>query len=236
MRNRSKNQIKLVMIRHGATNSNREHRYLGKTEESLCREAAARLRKAAAEKVYPQADLLFSSPMKRCLETAALLYPHREPVIIFQWEEMDFGDFEGKNYVDLQGDVRYQAWIDSGGTLPFPRGESREDFMLRCQQGLSELLKLLEEPQETAKVQAASGETGLGQRTPLTVAAIVHGGTIMSLLSRFYGGEYFDYQAPNGGGYICTLEWSGGEVRITELQKIETEQTKPGKEEPGNGM
>lgn len=30
MWNRSENQVKLVMIRHGATPSNKEHRYLGR--------------------------------------------------------------------------------------------------------------------------------------------------------------------------------------------------------------
>ena len=35
MWNRSENQIKLVMIRHGATPSNKEHRYLGRTDEGL---------------------------------------------------------------------------------------------------------------------------------------------------------------------------------------------------------
>ena len=35
MWNWTENQIKMVLIRHGATASNREHRYLGKTDESL---------------------------------------------------------------------------------------------------------------------------------------------------------------------------------------------------------
>ena len=35
MRNRTENQITFVLIRHGATASNREHRYLGHTDEGL---------------------------------------------------------------------------------------------------------------------------------------------------------------------------------------------------------
>ena len=34
---------------------------------------------------------------------------------------------------------------------------------------------------------------------------IVHGGTIMTLMSVYEGGGYFDYQVPNGGGYVCSL-------------------------------
>ena len=49
---------------------------------------------------------------------------------------MDFGEFEGRNYAQLNGDPRYQAWIDSGGTLAFPGGESREAFIARCVDGM----------------------------------------------------------------------------------------------------
>ena len=53
---------------------------------------------------------------------------------------MDFGEFEGKNYIELQKDPNYQAWIDSNGTLPFPGGESREAFIKRCEQGFYRML------------------------------------------------------------------------------------------------
>ena len=45
---------------------------------------------------------------------------------------VDFGDFENKNYLELNGNPDYQAWVDGGGTLPFPGGESREAFQERC--------------------------------------------------------------------------------------------------------
>ncbi len=51
-------------------------------------------RKAAGE--YPEADLVFVSPMRRCLETAEVLYPGQEPVVIEEFRECDFGLFEGK--------------------------------------------------------------------------------------------------------------------------------------------
>ena len=35
MRNRTENQIELVLIRHGATKANEERRYLGRTDEEL---------------------------------------------------------------------------------------------------------------------------------------------------------------------------------------------------------
>lgn len=78
--------------------------------------------------------------------------------IVWGLQECDFGAFEGKNYQELSGDTSYQAWIDSGGTLAFPEGESREGFVRRC---------------------CAALETALQSRQESHIAAVVHGGTIM---------------------------------------------------------
>lgn len=206
MWNWTENQIRLVLIRHGATPANKEHRYLGKTDEPLSEEGIEELQKKKKKNLYPEVTELFSSPMKRCIQTAELIYPAKEPILIPEWTEMDFGDFEGKNYADLQGDKNYQAWIDSNGTLPFPGGESREYFIERCERGF---YGMLEQFSEGACVEQAN----------LTIGAIVHGGTIMALLSRFYGGEYFDYQVANGRGYICTLK---GNMKVPQIAKLET--------------
>lgn len=123
---------RLFLIRHGMTEGNREKRYIGKTDEGVCDEGRRMLERRKAAGEYPEADLVFVSPMRRCLETAEVLYPGQEPVVVEEFRECDFGLFEGKNYRELTGNVHYQAWIDSGGTLPFPEGESRGAFQDRC--------------------------------------------------------------------------------------------------------
>lgn len=186
MRNRTEDQITIVLIRHGATASNRERRYLGKTDEGLDEVGKEELLRLKGKGTYPAVDQLFVSPMKRCKETAELIYPGMSYIEIPSWEEMDFGEFERKNYKELSSDARYQTWIDSNGTLPFPGGESREEFIKRCVRGFYQMKEVM-----------TSDCAG-----PVTVGCVVHGGTIMALLSHFLGGEYFDYQIPNGGVYL----------------------------------
>ena len=70
--------------------------------------------------------------MKRCLETAAILYPDVPVEIIPDFRECDFGLFENKNHAELNGRQDYQAWIDSVGELPFPGGEGRRKFAAHC--------------------------------------------------------------------------------------------------------
>ena len=211
--------MEIFWIRHGETPSNKEHRYLGgRTDESLSKEGRSFLEREKEAGRYPKAELLFSSPMKRCLETGAILYPDQESRKIEAFREMDFGAFEGKNYQELNGNTAYQAWIDSNGTLPFPEGESREDFICRCREGFFEMLREIE-----GLCSKNVGEKGpIGEKTeiPLKIAAVVHGGTIMALLSSFYGGEYFDYQVKNGGGYRCMLRFEKGRPVFYNVEEI----------------
>ena len=90
--------MKIYLIRHGKTQGNLERRYIGATDEPLCKEGLSLLKKNK----YPNADIVFSSPMQRCLMTAAAIYPTHTPVICGGLREMNFGDFEGKCYDELK--------------------------------------------------------------------------------------------------------------------------------------
>lgn len=202
MRTGTETEIKLTLIRHGATPSNREHRYLGRTEEELDQEGIRELLLKKAQGRYPAVSTVFSGPMLRCRQTAERIFPGQELRLIPEWTEMDFGSFEGKNYRELNGNAAYQRWIDSGGTLPFPGGESREAFVERSMKGLWRLLEAC---------------TGTGERE---AAAVVHGGTIMAVLSTLSGGNYFDYQVKNGEGYALRVLCRENKVEILEWKQL----------------
>lgn len=207
-----KQEIEINWIRHGKTAWNQEHRYLGKTDVPLCqagREELLQLKEGLQKKGLQKKDgvsplLLFSSPMKRCIQTTELLFD-KEPVLLPEWEEMDFGSFEGKNYEELSADKEYQRWIDSNGTLPFPQGESREDFIVRSMKGFYKMLALIE--QELKENPA-----------PKQIAAVVHGGTIMAVFSELTGQEYFSFQVKNGQGYRMKLQIGEGKCNIISWQ------------------
>lgn len=188
----------LILIRHGKTAGNLLGRYIGsRTDEPLCDEG----REELAGKQLPEVERLYVSPMKRCVETAEILWPgfdRKKMQKVTDLRECDFGNFENKNYKELSGNGDYQAWIDSNGTLPFPNGESMDAFKSRC---LEAFARIVEEVSGAEQEWIASGKTGI-----FRAGIVVHGGTIMAILEQ-YGypkAAYFDYQVKNGCGYRLT--------------------------------
>lgn len=153
----------------------------------------------------------------------------RNPILIPEWKEMDFGQFEGKNYEELKDNPCYQKWIDSNGTLPFPGGESREQFIRRSMEGFDRMMSdILKRSEKNTGIQNDTDPQYLKSNcgTEIPVVAVVHGGTIMAVLSSLTGGEYFDFQVKNGEGYETVLEWIQGRWKITSLTKIGCEDSK----------
>lgn len=215
-------KVKITWIRHGMTRANEEHRYLGKTDEPLSEKGIRFLQEKKKKSFFNAPEFLYASPMKRCVQTAEILF-RRKPVLIPEWKEMDFGQFEGKNYEELKDNPDYQKWIDSNGTLPFPGGEPREQFIRRSMEGFDRMMyDILKRSERNTGIQNDTDPRYLNsdRGTEIPVAAVVHGGTIMAVLSSLTGGEYFDFQVKNGEGYETVLEWIQGRWKITSLTKI----------------
>ena len=199
------------------TQANGEHRYLGKTDEPLSETGIRLLQEKKKEYFSDLPEFLYTSPMKRCVQTAELLF-ERKPVLIPEWKEMDFGQFEGKNYEELKDDPCYQKWIDSNGTLSFPGGEAREQFIRRSMEGFDWMTSdILKKSERSTGIQSGTEKQYLRNNCEIEipVVAVVHGGTIMAVLSSLTGGEYFDFQVKNGEGYETVLEWTQGRWKIT---------------------
>ena len=178
---------KVLILRHGKTEANFEKRYIGsRTDIPLSAEgmsaveaASSQIRQMAGEDIF-----LVSSPMKRAVQTAEILFPSEEVLLLEGLKEIDFGDFEGRNYEELKDNPDYQRWIDSNGTMPFPNGEDRADFIDRSVAEFYEVLSLS------------------GERTPVIVC---HGGNIMGIMSTLTGKDYFDFMIGNMEGYMLSL-------------------------------
>ena len=83
-------------IRHGAIDETLSGKYIGATDVPLSEKGKESLRKLERECRYPYAQVVFTSPLKRCTETCKILYPDLSPLSIANLRECNFGEWEGK--------------------------------------------------------------------------------------------------------------------------------------------
>ncbi len=190
---------KIHLIRHGLTQGNLDGKYIGITDQPLCREGIEMLEELRREYDYPQVQKVYASPLTRCLQTADFLFPDVMVEPIAALKEYDFGAFEDKTMSELAEDPAFQAWTADGMTAPPPGGEDRTAFDARIKQGFAIVLD------------------DMMKRKIFNAALITHGGILMGLLAA-YGyprRKPLDWRIDNGKGYTALITpqlWMGGQV------------------------
>ncbi|MFA5658799.1 MAG: histidine phosphatase family protein [Oscillospiraceae bacterium] len=184
--------MKIVFIRHGKTAGNLKRQYIGKTDQPLCKAGISELN----ARRYPTTDIVISSPMRRCIQTAEIIYKGVALMLHDDLKECDFGTFEEKNHVQLSQNSAYKNWLNSNGEMPFPDGESPEKFKIRCCEAF-----------EKAVLEHCNYNS---------LAFVVHGGTIMAVLEKYAVPKcgFYDYQVKNACGYVTDYDIKTKEISI----------------------
>ena len=181
--------LKIHLIRHGMTDANFEGRYIGcRTDLPLAPEGLQELRLLKENLEYPKAQLVYSSPMLRCRQTAAVLFPDLGLKTVENLKEYDFGEFEGKTAAELEYHPDFLPWT-SGKLAAPPEGEDNTEFIKRVCIGLNQIvLDML--------------ENGWSES-----AVIMHGGAIMTLLraTAVPRRHTVEWTADNGRGYSLLI-------------------------------
>ena len=200
-------------IRHGAISPTLKGRYIGTTDVPLSDEGRVALRKLDYEYDYPYAKVVFTSPLKRCTESARVLYPDIEPLVIDHLSECNFGEWENKSADELRGDEEFAKWLAGDPAVKPPRGESNADFTRRVCLMFESIVD------------------GLIKTGTTDAVIVTHGGVIMTLLA-VYGipqAKPFDWACDNGYGYslrVTPMLWQRDKVaevydRIPKAKRTE---------------
>lgn len=176
---------KMHLIRTGKTSSKPGKRYVGQLDLPLCDEGAEALAGMSRDFIYPPAEIVFTSPLLRCVQTAGILYPDTQTVKIDGLMDMNLGEFEGGSFEELCVDETFSLWIKNSLENTPPGGEAIPDFTARIIDAIGEIFnKMMEEK--------------------ITNAAVVtHGGVIMTLLAAIGLPKIplHQWAAENGTGY-----------------------------------
>lgn len=194
---------KIHLIRHGLTEGNLKQQYIGSTDLPLAAAGVAELIRLKEETDYPRVDAVYSSPMLRCRQSAAILYPNHDIQLVDNMREIDFGDFEGKTANELELLPSYADWA-AGRITAAPNGEDNTEFAKRLCVGLNQIVRdMMSKGAEHA-------------------AVIMHGGAIMMLLASCAvpRKSMIEWTCPAGSGYSIlvtpSLYHSSGVVEVID--------------------
>ena len=186
-------------IRHGSVDETLAGKYIGTTDVSLSEQGREALRQLREHYDYPQTQVVFTSPLKRCTETCRILYPDLSPLSIANLREYSFGEWEGKTAEELKSEPEFERWLAGDNEAQPPHGERNADFIRRICRMFESIVEGL-------------------MKTGTTESVIVtHGGVITTLLA-VYGlpqAKPFEWVMQNGCGYslrITPMLWQRDKV------------------------
>jgi probable phosphoglycerate mutase len=119
---------RVFLVRHGATTLTAEDRFAGSTDVPLSPEGRRQAGSLAERLSGEELDAIYASPLRRSLETAAILAaPHDlEPVAEPALREIDYGRWEGltRSEVETAFQSEYEIWEEDPFTIAPMGGES----------------------------------------------------------------------------------------------------------------
>lgn len=188
---------RISILRHGITDANENGIYIGKTDLPLSENGREALHEKYETHEYPKVQRVYTSPLERAVQSAEILFPDRELVVVDDLREMDFGVFENLAVDDLIELDSYKKWLRGGLDNPPPNGESLRSMMLRCYSALN--LMILDMMKE--------GITHAG--------AVTHSGILMNMMSCFGLPKMkpMEFACDPGEGYeilVSAMMWQNG--------------------------
>ena len=146
----------VYLFRHGITKGNINAQYIGHTDYPLTTDSISALRNIKAKYHYPQVEAVFSSPLKRCIESADIMFPKNNPIVINDFIEYNFGEFEECTAKDLESNEDFKNWMRGGMEARPPYGESNAEFIHRICAAFEKVVEgLIKTQTQTAAIAAA---------------------------------------------------------------------------------
>lgn len=191
-----KDDLKILLLRHGRTTMNEEAKLCGSSDCSLSQRGIKELKELKETTTYPLVDLYYSSNKKRAIETANILYPNQEFIRSNNFNEIDFYEEEGNPFTWDTYTIRFKEWL-MGNVKEY---ENVEDSKSRLLRGVSKVIDNL-------------------VINDYSSAVIVFHGLAMKVLLGLLNKvepltDCIDIKSSNGKGYLLNInvDWEGIKV------------------------
>lgn len=177
--------MRFFLLRHTESVANERRVWTGRMDLGLSKRGAAALAELCSRYSYPEGELYFSSPLKRCLDSLRIVYGRTADYSLPELEECSLGELEGNGYTSLDDDPDYIAWIKKP-EMPVRGGESFDEFTSRARRGFLRMAWIC-------------GDKGVS-----SAVAVLHGNVMRAILSGFVDPRVPHplWEIPNCGGYL----------------------------------
>lgn len=137
--------LKLYLVRHGETAANQQGVYYGYTDLPLTEQGISQARHVGKALATITFDHVIVSGLQRTQQTAHIILAENQqtqalPVIEPRFNELNFGEWEGRHYQELEqhDSERYSAWCQDWQNSTPPKGESFIQLKQRVEAALTE--------------------------------------------------------------------------------------------------
>ncbi len=203
--------MNIFLVRHGETEENKKKVYYGKVDADLNEKGIFQAKKVGEKLSDIYFDKIYTSGRKRSIQTAEEILKKKSNSIEHQKKEkslkiiqdnrlneINFGDFEGKNYKEIQElfPIQCKEWDDDWKNFTPPRGESFSDMYKRLKCFIESLEKL----------------------EANNVLIVTHGGVIRTFYCYIMNGDldaYWKFSSKNAG--ITQLKYEYGNWYIDNI-------------------
>lgn len=167
---------KLILVRHVLTEDNKKSKLSGHIDSKVSAEGRVQIEKLTEYLKNEKIDKIYSTTSTRTKETVKNLANINNIVVkpLENLKEINFGDFEGKDFVEIQRDYpdEYKKMEKQGYEYKYPNGES----LIECFERVSKEIK------------SVIDEADEGQ----TILVCSHAGTVRNILTYLISNTY-DY-------------------------------------------
>lgn len=177
--------LEIIFVRHGESEMNMKGIYSGWTNCILTQNGLKQAEIVSEKLAGEEIDLIISSDLDRCLETAEIINKFHKKTIIkeINLKEINFGIWEGLSYdeICIGFPQKVKAWEEDYVNFKMPKGESLFEMHQRVNNALG---RIIDEYKEG------------------TILIVSHSGVIRSILSQQVLGSidgYWKFKIENCG-------------------------------------
>jgi broad specificity phosphatase PhoE len=191
--------VRLIWVRHGETEGNRQRRYVGHWDEPLNERGKQQARTLAERLSRESLSAIYTSDLRRAKETASAIAANHPSVLFMatpMLRECAFGEWEGRTYneITVHGEEYVRRWYDDPWSVSPPGGECLRDMEQRMGRWL-----------EALDMRHGRGDT---------VVAVAHAGPIRLFRARWVKRNprtLWNFSLSHGGIWVVRRRGNGWE-------------------------